>query len=115
MAWLGENQSFAEQYARAKKEQVELLVEDMLEIADDGRNDTFEDEDGNGHTDSDVIQRSKLRVDTRKWLASKLMPKKYGDAVAIAHSGQIDGELTVKREPIEALRARVLASTHARN
>lgn len=95
MAWLGENKDFAEHYARVKREQVELLVDDMLEIADDGRNDTFEDADGNEHVDTDVIQRSKLRVDTRKWLAAKLMPKKYGDKVELEHSGGTASTLTV--------------------
>ena len=47
----------------------------MLAIADDGLNDNYTDDDGNERTLADVIQRSKLRVDTRKWIASKLKPK----------------------------------------
>jgi hypothetical protein len=59
----------------------------MLEIADDGRNDTYEDENGHQHVNTDHIQRSRLRIDARKWLASKMAPKKYGDRVEQAHSG----------------------------
>lgn len=79
--WLGAFPDFRDQYARAKEESADALVEDMLAIADDGLNDTYTDEDGNERTMPDVIQRSKLRVDTRKWIASKLKPKKYGDKV----------------------------------
>lgn len=80
LRWLREDcDGFAALYARAKGEQSELMVEDMLEIADDGRNDTQIDEKGNEVVNSDVIQRSKLRIDTRKWLVAKLLPKKYGD------------------------------------
>jgi hypothetical protein len=87
--WLGRHEEFAQQYARAKEESADALVEDMLAIADDGINDTYTDEDGNERTMTDVIQRSKLRVDTRKWIASKLKPKKYGEKVQTEISGGI--------------------------
>lgn len=87
--WLRENEDFAKNYARAKTEQAELLVEEMLQIADDGINDTQTGEGGEPITNTDVIQRSKLRVDTRKWLASKLLPKKYGDKLDVEHSGAV--------------------------
>ena len=38
---------------------------------------------------SESVQRSKLRVDTRKWLMSKLAPKKYGEKVDLEHSGEV--------------------------
>ena len=83
-AWLlneeidGEDR-FSDRYARARQLQAEAMADDILAIADDGRNDTYEDKDGNVLTDNDVIQRSRLRVDTRKFLMAKLLPKKYGD------------------------------------
>ena len=84
MAWLdGSKPAFSEQYARAREAQADKLAEEALQIADDGRSDTYVDGDGNVKTDTEVIQRSKLRVDTRKWLASKMAPKKYGDKMAI--------------------------------
>lgn len=94
LRWLRSKPDFCALYARAKAEQVELLVEDSIEIADDGRNDTFSDEDGNVIVNTDVIQRSKLRIDTRKWLASKLLPRKYGEQLNLNHAGQIDGHLS---------------------
>lgn len=55
---------FAAQYTRAREAQMDALAEDLLEIADD------EDAD---------VNRARLRVDTRKWLMSKIAPKRFGD------------------------------------
>lgn len=89
--WIAAHPEFRDQYARAKEESADALVEDMLSIADDGLNDTYTDEDGSERVMQDVIQRSKLRVDTRKWIASKLKPKKYGDKVQQEVSGPDGG------------------------
>lgn len=70
-------------YAHARESQADKMAEDILKIADDGINDKIIGEDGVGRTDQDVIARSRLRVDARKWLASKMAPKKYGDRQAI--------------------------------
>src|SRR5574340_1363106 len=81
-----------EQYARAREAQADKLAEDILAIADDGLRDTYVDENGNTRTDQDVIARSRLRVDARKWLASKMAPKKYGDKTEaeVKHSGSFE-------------------------
>lgn len=76
--------TFGVQYAQAKFLQAELLAEECLDIADDSRNDWMEslsdEEKGNGwRLNGDHINRSRLRIDTRKWHASKLLPKKYGE------------------------------------
>lgn len=81
--WLNDIPAFSEQYARAREAQADVLFDEILTIADDGSNDSYQDEDGNPRTDHDVIARSKLRVDARKWMAGKLRPKKYGDKLAI--------------------------------
>lgn len=73
--------TFLEQYARARSIQADILAEETVDIADDGHNDTYLDDDGNRRTDYDVIQRSKLRVDARKWYAGKVAPKKYGESL----------------------------------
>jgi len=77
--WLA---NFPEQYARARDAQAERFAEEIIQIADDGSNDTYQTENGPA-IDHDVIARSRLRVDARKWLASKMAPKKYGDKVAV--------------------------------
>jgi len=87
--WLAVNESFREQYTRAREAQADAMLEEILQIADDGANDTYEDEEGNRRTDQDVIARSRLRVDTRKWAMSKMAPKKYGEKLDLNHSGQV--------------------------
>lgn len=94
--WLYRDESgFRALYARAKEQQAEMQEEDLLTIADDGTNDTYIDDEGQVRVDHDVIQRSKLRIETRKWLMSKLAPKKYGDKVDLNHGSQPDNPLTM--------------------
>ena len=110
MVWLdGKHPDFTEQYARAREAQADKLAEEILAIADDGRSDTYLDAEGNEKTDNEAIQRSKLRVDTRKWLASKMAPKKYGDKVAIGGADDLGPVQTVTREMTDAERAVRLA------
>ena len=81
--WLKKHEEFQLQYAQAKKCQVETFIDEILEIADDTSNDTIVkiDHDGNEKEvcNSEWINRSRLKVDTRKWLCSKLVPKLYGN------------------------------------
>jgi hypothetical protein len=91
--WLAKHDEFREQYTCAREAQADALADEILEIADDGRNDTYLDSEGNTRTDQEVIARSRLRVDSRKWLASKMAPKKYGDKVTQEHTGNALGAL----------------------
>jgi hypothetical protein len=95
--WVKENPAFAEQYARAREVGYQLMADDLLEIADDGTNDTYEDDEGNEKVNQDVIQRSRLRVDTRKWLLSKALPKVYGEKITNEHTGPEGGPVEVKK------------------
>lgn len=90
LKWLRENPEFQTQYAHAREEQAELLAEEILEIADDGKPDFSFDPEQGLIVDGDAIQRARLRVDSRKWIASKLKPKKYGDKIDHNHGGQQD-------------------------
>lgn len=91
--WLAAHEAFRDQYARARAAQADSFVDDVVDIADDGSNDTYVDDDGNVRTDQDVIARSKLRVDARKWAAGKLNPKKYGEKLAVG--GDPDNPLPI--------------------
>lgn len=88
--WIREQPKFAENYARATAERADAVFEEMFSIADDGSNDTYVDEEGKEKTDHDVIARSKLRIDTRKWALSRMNPRKYGDKVEQVHSGAVE-------------------------
>lgn len=79
--WRYRVSSFRTQYALAKVEQADILAEECLEIADDDSCDTKIDAvSGNEVCNTEFIARSRLRIDTRKWLASKLLPRQYGQA-----------------------------------
>lgn len=77
--WLNNSEELVKQYTRAREEQAETLVDEMIDIADYKKDDTYLDENGKEIIDQEVIARSRLRVDARKWVASKLKPKKFGD------------------------------------
>ena len=76
--WVVDNtDGFGDAYARAKEHGIDTLVEETLDIADDGSNDYMETEHGPA-LNSESIQRSKVRVETRRWLAERLAPRRYG-------------------------------------
>ena len=85
--WLETDTDFAQQYARAKEEGHDLLAEQILEIADASEHDIRTREDGSTYIDNEAVQRSRLRVDARKWYLSKLAPKKYGEKVTATVEG----------------------------
>lgn len=86
--WLNSgNKEFLELYARAKERQADRLVTEILSISDETENDTTTTEDGREIPNNEWMSRSRLRVDSRKWLASKLLPKKYGDKLDITSDG----------------------------
>lgn len=97
----------ADRYARARGDGIECLADQILSIADDSSEDyiTRHRENGSEYTtvDQEHVNRSRLRVDSRKWLLSKLRPDKYGDAIKVEHSGQVDlaGEIRKRRQERE--------------
>jgi hypothetical protein len=84
-AWATANAGgFSVPYAIARRAQAQHWAEEILEISEDGRNDWMERRRLDGTiiktVDSECVQRSKLRVETRKWLLSKLAPE-FADRV----------------------------------
>lgn len=92
--WFRKFPGFLEQYTRAKTEAADMFAEDMLDIADDSEGDIEISEDGCPRVNQENIQRSRLRVETRKWLASKLKPKRYGEKVEHEHGGSVNMKIT---------------------
>lgn len=92
--WCNNDQTLAEQYARAREIRADLLFEEIIEIADEASNDTIVDSNGDEKPNSEWITRSKLRVDARKWVLAKMQPKKFGDKIEVDNKG--DMGLTVK-------------------
>ena len=81
--WLREHDQFSEQYARAKDESADCMVDDILSIADN---------------DEEDPQSRRVRIDARKWVASKLKPKKYGDRIQTEVTGRDGGPIEVAWE-----------------
>jgi hypothetical protein len=92
MRWLASHDEFRDQYARAREAQADYWAEEIIDISDDGSRDVVV-VDGVEKTNQDVIARSRLRVDTRKWLMARMAPKKYGDKVTTEVSGPDGGEI----------------------
>jgi hypothetical protein len=81
--WCDNDESMAKRYACATLLRAEVIFEDILNIADENYKDTYVDENGIERTDHDVVQRSKLRIDARKWVLAKMHPTKYGDKLDV--------------------------------
>lgn len=91
-SWLGEcNKNFAPEFLKsyniAREIQAEVFADETVDISDDGKNDTYEIVDDKGNlvtkVNFDNIQRSKLRVDARRWRAKFLSPGKFSDKVQV--------------------------------
>ncbi len=74
--WLREDEDFLERYARARDAQADKLFKECLEIADKAT--------------PENVSVARLQVDTRKWAAARLAPKKYGDRVEHDHKGGLN-------------------------
>ena len=90
--WLLKKPDFADNYTRAREEQADTLADEILAIADEAPSEVV-DEKGVSRTDSGWVSWQRNRVDARKWVASKLKPKKYGEALKVG--GDKDNPLAV--------------------
>lgn len=95
--WLANSPEFALRYARAREAQADAIFDEILDIADDGSNDWMEARDKDGafigwKENGEALQRSRLRIDARKWMAAKLKPTKYGEK--ILHGEDADNPLS---------------------
>lgn len=82
MNWALNHPDFLEKYNAARNIQAERMIDEILDIADDGSNDYIERMVRGKEVvmlDNEHVQRSKLRVEARLRIAAKLLPKKYGD------------------------------------
>jgi len=72
--WLASDEEFSDNYTRAREDQADFYADEIIDIAD---------------TEPDA-NKARVRIDARKWKASKLQPKKYGDKIDVNHSGSIE-------------------------
>lgn len=94
--WLKEDKDKAKQYARACEERADKIFDEILDISDNN------DKDEKAFVGVNHIHRDKLRIDARKWILAKMVPKKYGDNVKIDH-GSSDGSMSPKETIIQVV------------
>lgn len=66
-----EDEDRAKRYARACEMRAEVIANEIIDISDNA----------GGVVDNAIVQRDRLRVDSRKWILAKLHPKKYGEKI----------------------------------
>lgn len=94
--WVVEDrEGFAAQYRKARDMGMECMLDELLDIADDKSKDTYIDEDGNERCNKEWLNRSRLRVDTRKWYMSKVAPKRYGDKLETTLKGDPEAPIAL--------------------
>lgn len=96
-------------YAHARQVGYLGIADELLDIADDGTNDYVTKQNKDGSTfealNSEHVQRSKLRVDTRKWVLAKMLPKVFGDKVVNEHVGKDGGPVAIETKEVTDLEA----------
>lgn len=90
LRWVAKNAEFRDHYARACEARTDAHADEILAIADDSVNDWME-RDGRTFENGEAIRRSQIRIDARKWLMSKMAPKKYGDKITQEQTGSGGG------------------------
>lgn len=88
--WLNDDAKLAADYARAREDLLERMASDLIDIADRPVGST-----DSGATDSGAVADKKVQIDTRKWLLSKLAPKKYGEKIEV--SGDAANPIAIQR------------------
>lgn len=68
--WLSQDAAFCQDYTRARELRADVHAEAIIDIAD---------------TEPDPA-KARVRVDARKWYASKMNSKRYGDAQMLKHA-----------------------------
>jgi len=85
--WLNDNPERIELYKRATEIRADDIFDDMLELADDGSKDYYYDVNGNRQQSMVAVNRSRLQLDTRKWVLGRMNPKKYSEKLDITSGG----------------------------
>lgn len=85
--WLHQYEEFGHQYALAKKRQIDVFVNDINNLTNESH--YYMDSEGNQRIDASILR---TKVDARKWMASKLVPKVYGERISQ------DTTVTIKHE-----------------
>jgi len=89
--WMKDSKQRLLQYTCAREDRADFIFEQILDISDSQEGDMITLEDGREVVNHDVIQRARLRVDSRKWMLGKMQPAKYGERLDVQSS---DGSMS---------------------
>lgn len=94
--WTNNFPELAVQYAQARARGYQLLADDIIAISDEVEVAcNYKGDDITLQLDATAIARNRLRVDTRKWMLSKMLPKIYGDKVTTELTGSNGGPIQI--------------------
>ena len=103
MSWYMSQPDFAEAYTRARERQADTYADEIISLADECRvgEKTEETIDGKGVSTTktitaDMVERTRLQIESRKWFAARVAPKKYGDRVTQEISGPDGGSIQTR-------------------
>ncbi|HEY1044964.1 MAG TPA: hypothetical protein VGF79_00900 [Bacteroidia bacterium] len=97
--WLRTDKEFSDNYAHAREQRAEKIFEEIISISDSTGQDVVYDKDGNPIFNSVAVRRDQLKIDARKWMLSKMQPKKYGDKIDVTTDGNEINQITVFKMP----------------
>lgn len=90
--WARTDEDFRARYGMAREAQIHGMVEEAIEIADDDAKDYVDG--ANGPIGNGVrVNRARLRVDTRKWFAARMLPSVYGEKAEVKST--VEGSITI--------------------
>ncbi len=95
---------FAERYARARREGLDVLADDLI-----GLSDSEMERLPDGKIDPSAVNHRRLQIDTRKWVLSKMAPNKYGDKAALELTGKEGGPVAIDDLGASERLAKILA------
>jgi hypothetical protein len=108
LRWRRNYPAFGVEYTLARADAMEVMADEIIDISDDSTLDVVTKRDQKGRefeaVDHENIQRDRLRVDTRKFLMSKVARHVYGDRVSHEHSGEVNQRHTIELSDRERMR-----------
>lgn len=105
LRWIANDDGKRRRYDAARQACVEFWSDEIIQIATDGSRDTITDEKGRARCDHEWVARSRLRIDTIKFLMTKINPLKWGDKLpeaAAARQMEIDAHNQIAAAPIKS-------------
>lgn len=111
--WIDASEENLKQYTRAREAQADYLADQILEIADDSSNDRLILQKGKQKIEvenTEFVNRSKLRVEARKWVAAKLKPRKYSDKMDITSGNEKIQQ--ANPELLQSIAAQIVKNSH---